>query len=130
MVASLQGHEMRAGYAGCHASSFLERLYGIVAAMQDQRRDPNVSQKSHDVYLVQRPSDAHGVLGGRCHALQVVEPMCLLRGCIRDEQGREDLSKCGILLTPPLPHEGQQRIRLLDLARLSAPTPAARIPAI
>src|SRR6266852_8266085 len=52
VVVAFQRHEARAGYARRHAPSLLERLHGIVAAVQNQRWHAYAGQKVADINAV------------------------------------------------------------------------------
>ena len=74
--------------------------------------------------------NARGVLRRRGDALQVVEPLHLLRRAAGHEQRREHLAERRILLAPALPHQGEHRVGLLDLRLRAALAPPARKAAV
>src|SRR4029077_11881634 len=96
--------------AGREAASFVERLHRIVAAMQHQGRNAYAWQQIADIDFVDSPAQAHRIRGRRADAHEIIEPLDLLDSGARDEQRGEDLPERGILQTPTLTHERDQRL--------------------
>src|SRR5680860_396319 len=127
VVASLQRHETRTGDGGRHQPSLFERHGGIVMCVQHQRGGDDLSNQVGDVDLL--PREPHLRCGRRrCgHPLQLVEPLHLFRGRVRDEQRRKGPAErraFTTLFVPDATHEQMEWFDELQRMSTSAATAA------
>src|SRR5215471_5911624 len=100
VIAARQRHEARSGNARRQPTTFFERNDTILARVEDDRRDGDRSEQRPDVELRERIHQSGGILGRRRDALQIVEPLHLLRTRVGNEARREELAERGIALAP------------------------------
>ena len=117
MVAAIKWNEARTGNCSREETTFLKWNSRFVATMQHQRGDFHLWQKIDHVDVAHFSQKPDRVLGRGGNALEVIERLRLLRGCVGCVERSPKLPKRWIVLAPTQLNEGELRLSLLDLFR-------------
>src|SRR5688572_24079106 len=101
MIGARQRDVPRAWNLGRQQATVLRRYCAVTVAVDDQRRRLHLRQEWPDVDVVVALHEPGGVFRRRGHALELVQPLLVLRGGLGDESTREHLAEGGIVEAPP-----------------------------
>src|SRR6266702_2428482 len=114
MVPAFKRDEARAGDQTGQQATLFERHYDFVAAVQYQRRDLDLLQKIHHIYLAQLIEESNCILWRGRDTMKVIEPLPLLRRRVGHVERGPELTKSRIVLAPAKLDERVLGLPLLD----------------